>query len=349
MPEGAGQTTPPSGTTTQPPAGASEPVQGEKGAATSAEEERPKSEKPTQLLLLKAGGILLPSGRLVLEPAVEYDHISGNRVNISGYTIFDAIVIGTIRVDSLQRDIVTSEMTARYGLTDRVQLDFQAPYVHRSDTTVRGVGSGMNVTENTVSGNGLGDMEGTVEWQPVVGHGSVPDTILRATFRAPTGKSAFEIPTEPVPGGNPGETQLTEAPTGTGFWGVGPGVTAVWHTDPVVLFMGGSYTYNMSRTFDTFGKIDPGDTYEFYGGMNFAINEAVSLNMSFIDQITDSTKQNGMTSPGTSANDGRLILGTSIGLAPDLSLLVSAGAGLTDQSPDFTLTVSAPITLDVFR
>ena len=97
-------------------------------------------------------------------------------MNISGYTIFDAIVIGTIRVDSLQRDIVTSQLTGRYGLTDRVQLDFQAPYVYRKDTTVRGVGSGMNVTENTVTGNGIGDLEGTVEYQPIVGHGSIPDT-----------------------------------------------------------------------------------------------------------------------------------------------------------------------------
>jgi hypothetical protein len=169
------------------------------------------------------------------------------------------------------------------------------------------------------------------------------------SVRAPTGSSAFEIPTEPVPGGNPGETQLTSAPTGTGFWGAGPGVTAVWRTDPVVLFGGGAYTFNFSRTFDTFGKIEPGDTYEFFGGMNFAINEAVSLNMSFIDQITDSTKQNGVVSPGTSANDARLILGTSVGIAPYISLLVSAGAGLTSQSPDFTFTVSAPITLDIFR
>jgi hypothetical protein len=332
----------------QTPAGEVQPAPGEPGAAKTTEEERPKSEKPTELLLLEAGGILLPEGRLILEPSVEYDHISGNRVNISGFTIFDAIVIGTIRVDSLDRDIVTSELTARYGITNRVQVDFQAPYVYRRDTAVRGIGTGT-VTESTVTGNDIGDMQGTVEWQPITGHGSIPDTIFRLSVRAPTGSSAFEIPTEPVPGGNPGETQLTSAPTGTGFWGAGPGVTAVWRTDPVVLFGGGAYTFNFSRTFDNFGKIEPGDTYEFFGGMNFAINEAVSLNMSFIDQITDSTKQNGVTSPGTAANDARLILGTSVGITPYVSLLVSAGAGLTDQSPDFTFTVSAPITLDVFR
>lgn len=330
------------------PAG-EQPVSGENGAAKAAEGERPKSEKPTELLLLEAGGILIPPGRLILEPAIEYDHASGNRVNISGFTIFDAIVIGTIRVDSLEQDIVTSQMTARYGLFQDVQVDFQAPYVYRKDKTVRGVGTGMNVTESTVTGSGIGDMQGTIEWQPIKGHGSVPDTIFRATVRVPTGTSAFEIPTEPVPGGNPGETQLMEAPTGTGFWGAGPGVTVVWRTDPVVLFAGGSYTFNFKRMFDIYGKIDPGDTYEFYGGMNFAINEAVSMNMSFIDQITATTKQNDIESPGTSANDARLILGTSVGLAPNISLLVSAGAGLTDQSPDFTFTVSAPITIDIFR
>jgi hypothetical protein len=316
------------------------------GETKTGEEERPQSEKPTELLLLEAGGILLPSGRLVLEPAVDYQHVSGNKINISGFTIFDAIVIGTIRVDSLQRDIVTSQLTARYGLFDRVQLDAQVPYIYRRDTTIRGVGTN-NVTEQTITGSGIGDMNGTVEWQPITGHGSLPDTIFRVSVRAPTGTSAFEIPTVIVGAG--GETQLTEAPTGTGFWGAGPGVTVVWRTDPVVLFAGGAYTINLPRTFPEFGKIDPGDTFQYFGGLNFAVNEAVSLNMSFIDQITDSTTQNGVLSPGTSANDARLLLGASVGVSKHMSLLVSAGAGLTDQSPDFTLTVSVPITLDVFR
>lgn len=332
------------------PEGQAQPAPGEKGAkgteTKAGEEERPQSEKPMELLLLEAGGILLPSGRLVLEPAMDYEHVSGNKINISGFTIFDAIVIGTIRVDSLQRDIVTPQLTARYGVFDRVQVDANVPYVYRRDTTIRGVGTN-NVTEQTITGTAIGDVTGTVEWQPIVGHGSLPDTILRMSVRAPTGTSAFEIPTVTVGAG--GETQLTEAPTGTGFWGAGPGVTAVWRTDPVVLFAGGAYTFNFSRTFPTFGKIDPGDTFQYFGGLNFAVNEAVSLNMSFVDQITDSTTQNGVLSPGTSANDARLILGTSVGVSKYLSLLISAGAGLTDQSPDFTLTVSAPITLDIFR
>jgi len=350
---------PPQAPTTQPKAPTGQPQAAPEGQAQPApgktetkagEEERPKSEKPIELLLLQAGGVLLPKGRLVLEPSVDYTHSSSNSVAISGFTIFNAIVIGTIQVNAISRDIVTSELTGRYGITNRLQADFQVPYVYRQDTETLGVGT-PNALDRTTSGMGIGDLQGSLEWQPITRDGWIPDTIFRVSARAPTGKSVFEIPTVQVVTDQNGTTEprLMEAPTGTGFWGAGPGVTAVWRTDPVVLFAGGSYTFNFSRNFETFGKIDPGNTFQFFGGMNFAINQAVSMNMSFTDQITSSTKQNGVTSPATSSNDARLLMGTSVGITPQVSLLASASAGLTAQSPDFEFILSVPITFDVFR
>jgi len=309
----------------------------------TADEERPESEKPPELLLLEAGGVLLPPGTLQIEPSLEYTHISSNRVAISGFTIFEAIVIGTIRVDEIRRDIVTGAVSARYGLMDRVQIEARVPGVWREDDEIFGLGTAAQ-EEITIDGLGIGDPEVSAAWQPIIGDGWVPDVIVRARARFPFGESAFEIPTETTA---EGRTVLKRAPTGSGFYGVGPGATMVWRVDPVVFFTGAGYTFNLERTFNE-SVIDPGDTFEWFAGLNIAISEQVALNLSFVDQITQETSQNGEGVAGTDANDGRVTLGASVGLTDNISLLASAGIGLTEQSPDFTFTLSLPIRLSLF-
>lgn len=320
----------------QPPA--------EPSPALAAETERPDSEKPLDQLLLEAGGVLLPQGVLQLDPNVEYAHTSGERVAISGFTILDAIVIGTIRVDDLSRDIVTAALTTRYGLTNRFQLDLRLPGVWRHDTEVLGVGT-MDQTERSIDGVGLGDIEAGISWQALYRRGAIPDSILRISGTFPTGRHPFEIERERVGPGQ--DLRLKDAPTGNGFYGAKIGTTLVWQADPAVFFAGGGYTFNFSRQFGEFGEVVPGDSGEFFGGLNVALSEKVSLNLSFIDRITQQTKQNDVKVAGSALNDGRLLLGASIGLNPSTTLIVTASAGLTEDSPDFALSVGFPTNFSV--
>ncbi|MCI0429320.1 MAG: hypothetical protein L0210_02075 [Rhodospirillales bacterium] len=319
---------------------------------TTGEEERPESEKPKEVLLIEQGGVLLPAGTLQIEPGIEYAHASSDRVAISGFTIFDAIVIGVIRVDDLDRDIITGSLTARYGVTNRFQVETRIPGLYRQDSEILGLGT-QDQTDRDIEGFGLGDVEAAVSWQPPLDwlpesfNEWFPQTVLRLRGRFPTGKSAFDIDRESVPG-QPGRVFLEEAPTGSGFFGVGPGVTFVWRADPAVFFAGTSYTINIGRNFDEFGDVDPGDTFEWFTGVNFALSEQVGLSLSFVDQITGSTEQNGVTAEGTDVNDARLVVGTSVGLTDNASLLASAGVGITDESPDFSFTLSVPITFPLF-
>ena len=330
------------------------PEPAEPQAIPSPEPERPKSEAPQDQLLLEAGALLLRRGILQLEPSLEYSYFSNNRVAISGLSIFDAIVIGTIRVDRLDRDFLTAALTARYGLLNRLQVQFKLPYVYRSDTEVLGVGT-SDERENTVEGNGLGDIETAVSWQPFIGRRGWPGVILRLRARFPTGKDPFEVGTQlveipsPTPEGMPRqERRLSELPTGSGFYGLEPNVTLVWRSDPVVLFVGGGYTWNIERNVGQFGRIDPGDIVELLAGLNLALNERVSLNASFVDQISTSTTQGGVKRPGTSFSDARLILGASFSLSSNISLLIAAAAGLTEQSPDFQINLNVPISFKLF-
>lgn len=328
-----------------------EPVAPREEEAPGEEEElrgveaRPEAEEPTEQLLVERGGVLLPQGTLQIEPRFEYEHSSRDRVAISGFTIFDAIVIGTIRVDDLQRDILTASLTTRYGITNRLQAEVRVPYVYRRDQEVLGAGTN-NQRAREIDNHDLGDVEASLAYQVLSQDDWIPATILRADGRFPTGKDPFEI--ERVSVGEGPEQRLAEPPTGSGFYGVGPSATFVWRLDPAVAFSGVGYTFNLTEDFDQFGEIDPGDTFEWFVGTNIALSELVSLNLSFVNQLTFKTEQESQETPGSDSNDARLVLGSSIGLSPRMSLVASAGAGLTEDSPDFNFSLSVPISLQVF-
>ncbi|MBI3127156.1 MAG: hypothetical protein HYZ11_06100 [Candidatus Tectomicrobia bacterium] len=318
---------------TTPPSG---PTQGD----------RPASEKPREALLLERGAILLAPGTLQIEPSFEWSRFTANRVVINGFTVFEAIVIGSIRVDRLDRDIYTEAVTLRYGLLPRVQLETRVPFIQRKDEEIIQVGTNAE-SSRTITGSGIGDVEGSILYQPIIGQGAIPDVILRLRGKSRTGKDSFDISTETV---GAGDVRLTEAPTGSGFYSAGPGVTFVWRTDPVVLFAGGGYTFNLERSIGgATGDIDPGDVVDLFAGLNFAINERVSMNMSFIIQDQAKTERNGVKVRGTDFTDARLSFGTSVTIAPNMSLLMAVAIGLSEQSPDFQLTISFPITFNLFR
>lgn len=325
---------PPSQPSVQPPV---PPTQ-----VASAEAERPRSQRQADQLLLDAGGVLLPRWKWQLEPGFDWTHISSDRVNISGYTVFNSIVIGTIRVDDVSRDIGSVSLSGRVGLPRRTQLDVRVPYQYRVDRETLGVGT-ADLRDQITEGGHLGDVEATASWQPLVARGMIPATILRLRARFPTGESAFEIPR--ISTGAGGQTKLVRPPSGSGHYVLEPGFTAVWRSDPLVLFLGASRSFPIEREFPVFGSIEPGATSSFFAGLNLAVNERSSLNLSFSNQLTASTRQNGIKLIGTPTNDARLGIGGSFGLTESQSISVTFQMGLTDQSPAYAISIGIPLAL----
>lgn len=317
--------------------------------AAAPEEPEPERIEPGEQLLIEARGLLLPAGTLQVEPNVDYTYSSSDRVAISGFTVFEAIVIGQIQVDDLERNIVQTAVDARYGVTDRIQAAVRVPYVYRTEKEIIGVGT-ANQQKISSDGNGLGDVEASVSWQPPLPRGRWPDVILTANAVFPTGEDPFEIDTREVElEGGATRRVLEDAPTGSGFYGAGLSSTLVWRIDPVVYFAGGGYTFNLEADKgNEFGEIDPGNEFEIFSGLNIGLNESVALNMSFVAQFIGETEQNGETRDGTDVTDARAVFGSSVALTPRTSLLGSVAIGLTDQSPDFQLTVRLPMNFDLF-
>ena len=215
-------------------------------------EERKAEKQPKQThrqsMSVEQGGALLPSWRFVIEPFFEYDHISGQNVSISGFTIFEAILIGQVQVQKLKRDIFIPGVTLRLGLKN-AELDVRIPYYFRTDQVVF-PGSGQEsgrVLERNFSNKALGDIESYLyyhllregTWAPWV-----PDTILRAGVKFPTGLDPYGLTRENIPGLGLVPTQF---PTGTGCYGTSAGVTFIKSVEPAVVFLNLAYFYNFSR------------------------------------------------------------------------------------------------------
>ncbi|MEN8196692.1 MAG: hypothetical protein ABFS30_09265, partial [Pseudomonadota bacterium] len=192
---------------------------------------RPKSEKQPDQISISTGTILLRPGTLQVEPGFEYQRFSVSNVAIAGLSIFDAIIIGTIRVDRIDRDILTASLRTRYGITSRVQADLFVPFQYRRDLEVFGIGT-PDANERVISGYGIGDVEAGITWQAILARGWVPSVLLRVSGRFPTGRDPFGISTVELEN-RPGEVRLSKPPTGNGFFGAGATVNFVWTLDPV--------------------------------------------------------------------------------------------------------------------
>ncbi|MGQ9688684.1 MAG: hypothetical protein ACUVXF_07875 [Desulfobaccales bacterium] len=207
-------------------------------------EEQRKATTATRVSEVERGGTLLPSGRLVIEPSFEYNHISGTNVSISGFTIFQAILIGQVQVQKLRRDLFIPALTFRLGL-QKAELYLRIPYFFRTDRLIYPVSGGgtSTIKDKSFSDNGLGDMTGYVYYH-LLREGQwkswVPDTVVRVGVSFPTGKDPYHLKREFVR--DLGAVVPVEFPTGTGHWGLALGSTFVKSADPAVSF-------SMSPTF----------------------------------------------------------------------------------------------------
>jgi hypothetical protein len=58
-----------------------------------------------------------------LETGVTYTHSDRRQLTLEGFLALDAIFLGRINLDRVKSDIVQFDVTGRYGVTDRLQVD----------------------------------------------------------------------------------------------------------------------------------------------------------------------------------------------------------------------------------
>jgi len=270
-----------------------------------------------------------------------------NRAEIAGFSVLPGIIIGNINITEESRNTIVSALTARYGLTNRLEMEVKVPHVWRDDTTTgRPLGGGGADQDTTTSANGsdIGDVEFAAHYQINQGGGGTPYFVANLRGKSRTGQDPFEVRRDPTTNI---ETQL---PTGTGFWAFEPSLTVIYPTDPAVLYANLNYLINYERNVSGFGKIDPGNAFGVNFGMGVALNEKLSFSLGYDHKQVQKTRLNGLA--GTSARTlqvGRLLMGASFRPDGPVTVNVTLGVGVTEDSPDLDMVVRLPMAFDIFN
>lgn len=289
-----------------------------------------------------------------LETGVSYSHSDRRQLTLEGFLALDAIFLGNIKLDRIKSDIVQLDVTGRYGVTDRLQFDFNAPFLYRNSTfESSGVGgSASTLGERDVSNADIGDVSAGAYYRLFPETPTRPDIVLNVRVKAPTGKDPYGIKFTKV-----GDVSApNDLPTGNGLWSLSTGLTFVKTIDPAILFANIGYSHNFSRKFSDIsgtpgdkvaGEIDLGDSYQLGGGLAFALNDRMSTSMSYSHRFSQKAriKQAGAgwnSVTGSDASAGSLNFGVTYAMSDKLSMVANVGMGVTPDAPDVTVGIKFP-------
>ena len=299
------------------------------------------------------------SDRLTVEPGITYTYSDRDSLALRGFLALDAIFLGELNLDNVESHITTFEVNTRYGFTDRLEASINVPFVYRT-TELESIGGDLSTERNTsasVSDSGLGDITASLSYRLLPETMERPDVVVSLGVRAPTGKDPYGIDLNQ----DPDNTNLyvpEELPTGNGVWGVTAGVSVLKSVDPAIVFANLGYTYNIEDEVDDISsgsaeqkaKVDLGDSITAGFGTAFALNERLSLALSYSHEYireTEITPEGGSSTKvvGSSANIGVFNIGGTYALSDSTSVVTNLGIGMTEDASDILLTFRMPFQL----
>ncbi len=296
--------------------------------------------------------------QLSLEIGETYAHFDDARVNLSGFLALDAIFLGLISIDETQADVMTTDLTARLGVTDRLQLDVNVPYLVRRAYYKSG-GAGGNASglvEATTWNAGLGDVNAGFSYRMSAETLKLPDIVASVRIKAPTGRDPFGIELVDVAGSQGNLKVPQQLSFGTGLWATSAGFSVLKSLDPMVVFGSVTYFHNFRKSFgdiseapgDQPGRVDIGDAFQYGAGVAFALNERSSLSTSFTQRFVRSTWLRSKGGDwqkiiGSMANVALINFGATFGLTDKIALLGNVSVGMTSDAPNMVVSLMLPI------
>lgn len=340
----AGQPAPPDQPQAQGPAeGQAAPIQN----PSEAEVARQKNQLALQTApnLANTGGVLTPRGVLVLQPTLQYDYYAQNQAVVSGFTIVPGITFGNVNINRTTQDVYTMGMRVRLGITDRLEGNLYIPYVVTNSTiTTSPQTSSATPLSVAPTGNDIGDIQFGASYQINSGRDGWPVFVANLQIKTITGTSPFDVPiyTTNDTNGTYLEGIQKRLPTGTGFYTLTPSVTALYPTDPGVLFANLKGIYNIERKVkvqstsggaSTPENIQPGAGFGLTFGMGFSLNDQTSLSLGYEQDFYMSATENGKPISGSSYRQGSFNFGLGYQVSPVNSVNLGAAIGVGPNSP----------------
>jgi hypothetical protein len=281
---------------------------------------------------------LLRAGRIATNYDLNYSYIGTESIDV-GLDTTGAIDL--FKIENTRSHTVTNSFAVDYGLLDNLTISAALPFVSKFTQS------------NEFGGiaNALGDINLGGRYQPFYQTPGGPTFTFTGGLGLPTGRSPFKT----VSGAN--------LSTGSGYATGTLGLNASQVLDPVALF--GSLNFTVSpgvtnlRQIHVDGTIltavKPGKSIGWGAGFTYALSYNVSTSVSFQETVTTSshityltTSNESRTRSTTMQTAALLNFGLGVRLSPKTTVNLSAGVGLTTDSPDFSLGLNVPLTFSMF-
>ncbi|MCJ8158053.1 transporter [Sphingomonas sp. LaA6.9] len=290
-------------------------------------------------------GVLTPAGTFVFDPSFDYIRSSANRLVFRGFELIPGIQIGVIEATDADRDTLMETFSLRYGLTSRLEIEGRIPLMYRSDRieVVQQRDEGI-VRSIELQERNIGDIEFSLRYQLNSPKGP-QDPIYVASLRVktPSGKGPFDVGFDEF-------GVATGLATGSGFWGVEPGINFLLPSAPVVIYAAASYLYHVPEDVNRvvggafIGHVDPGDAISASLGFGFALNPRFSFSLGYRHNYIFPTEQEigGTDQRSNELQVGVLNFGMSYRLSEVQTVNFQFDFGVTSDAPDMRVTIRFP-------
>ena len=284
---------------------------------------------------------LLRAGRVAANYDLTYSYVGSQSVDVGFAQATGDIDL--LRIETSRAHTITNTLSMDYGLMDNLTVNGTFPFVSKF----------TQGTEFSGTAYGIGDISLGARYQPFVQNPTGPTFTFTSTLSIPTGRSPFD------------QRIGQNTSTGNGYAQGNVGVNASQVFDPVVLF--GSLSFGAGKSVNNLHQYNPtdgsvltsfrpGKTIGFGAGFTYALSYNVSTSVSFQENVTTGSRititdanNNPVAPRNTTMQTGAVMnFGLGLRLNPKTTINLTAGMGLTVDSPDFTLGLNVPLTFSLF-
>lgn len=297
------------------------PESAPKVAPGAVEVDEMAAERALERTLVAGGALLLPTGQVEVEPSFSYTRRDDNNIPVLVDVGGGDLVLANQKVE---RDELTPALGLRVGLPWDSQLELSLPYNITQQDEILDVGAAARDTRNGW-GDGIGDLTVGLA-KTVLREGIVqPDLIARVTYNTGIG-----------------DKDDNDITLDGGYSSVTGSLVALKRQDPLAFVASAFY----QKSFES-DNVNRGDQYGFTLGALLAASPETSLRFQLQTTFIDDIEVDGATIDDSDQAQGVLVIGASSILGRQVLLDVAGGIGLTDDAPDYFVTLSLPIRFDL--
>ncbi len=314
------------------------------------------------IAVLDQGSVITPRRRLQMDMSLDYSHAARSRVIFRGIEVPQSVLVGVFDINESRQNSLSSGLSARFGVSDRLELNARVPLIARWDQSVlspvtAAPGTDVGTRDFSVNAKGIGDMDFGLRYQGLAEEGR-PFFTVGLQVLAPTGSDPFSAPRD-------GFGNATRSFTGSGFWGVTSSITALMPTDPAVLFASFSYGVNFARNVrrfvgDTYiDRVKPSGEPSLSLGIGLSLNPRTSISFGYghtwsfgtwtrVQVMDRSRPEAPVLGPPVEGKSrdlqiGRLLLGVTYRASEKRTFNWNLEFGATDDAGDVRMSLRVPI------